>query len=78
MLTFRRVVLVVALWVSKVPLWMRQIYAYISYVQIEVIKLRKEIVYGVQTLGICYLDKYGLKLGSIVICKGGYVFLTYR
>ena len=78
MLTFRRVVLVVALWVSKVPLWMRQIYAYISYVQIEVIKLRKEIVYGVQTLGICCLDRYVLNFGSRVICKGSYVFLICR
>ena len=67
--------LFVALWVSKVDLWVRQIYAYIGYVQIEVIKLRKEIAYGVPTLGICCWDRYVLKLGSIVICKGGYVFL---
>ena len=75
MLTFCRVDLIVALWVSKVTLWMRQIYAYIGYVQIEVIKLRKDIAYGVSTLGMCCWDRCGLKLGCIVICKGGYVFL---
>ena len=57
---------------------MRLIFRYMGYVTIEVIEWRKEIVYGVQTLGICCLDRYVLNFGSRVICKGSYVFLICR